>query len=83
MLLSAISPALLGEDLRQLGFGWLGDLTMAASLVLPLLAMLRLADQLLPAYSTSKPPLSLGCCCGRPRDWCCSSCSCFWGGACP
>ena len=26
LLLSAIGPALLGEDLRPLGFGWLGDL---------------------------------------------------------
>ena len=63
LLLSAIGPALLGEDLRQLGFGWLGDLMVAASLVLPLLpllALLRLADQLLPAESASKPPLSWG-----------------------
>ena len=58
LLLSAIGPALLGEDLRQLGVGWLGDLMVAASLVLPLLpllALLRLADQLLPAESTTKP----------------------------
>ena len=37
LLLSAIGPALLGEDLRQLGFGWLGDLMVAASLVLSLI----------------------------------------------
>ena len=60
LLLSAIGPALLGEDLRQLGFGWLGDLMVAASLVLPLLALLRLADQLLPAESTTKHPRRWG-----------------------
>ncbi|QNI50306.1 putative membrane protein [Synechococcus sp. RS9915] len=71
LLLSAIGPALLGEDLRQLGFGWLGDLMVAASLVLPLLpllALLRLADQLLPAESASKPPLSWGWLVRRAAD---------------
>jgi len=28
LLLSAIGPALLGEDLRRLGFAWLGDLAV-------------------------------------------------------
>lgn len=54
LLLSAVGPAFLGEDLRRLGFAWIGDLAVTASLVLPLLpllALLRLADQLLPAES--------------------------------
>ena len=60
LLLSAIGPALLGEDLRRLGLTWLGDLAVVASLVLPLLpllALLKLADQLLPPESRPEPPI--------------------------
>ncbi len=60
LLLSAVGPAVLGEDLRRLGFAWLGDLAVIASLVLPLLpllALLRLADQLLPAESMPERPI--------------------------
>ena len=57
LLLSAIGPALLGEDLRRLGLTWLGCLGVVASLVLPLLALLKLADQLLPPESRPEPPI--------------------------
>ena len=60
LLLSAIGPALLGEDLRRLGLTWLGYLEVVASLVLPLLtllALLKLADQRLPPESRPEPPI--------------------------
>ena len=60
LLLSAVGPAVLGEDRRRLGFAWLGDLVVVASLVLPLLpllALLRLADQLLPEESMPERPI--------------------------
>ena len=51
---------MLGEDLRWLGFAWLRDLAVVASLVLPLLpllALLQLADQLLPEESVPERPI--------------------------
>ncbi len=54
LLLSAVGPAVLGKDLRRLGFTWLGDLAVVANLalsLLPLLALLRLTEQLLPKES--------------------------------
>ena len=51
---------MLGEDLRQLGVPWLGDLAVVLSLflpLLPLLALLRLADQLLPPAESPRRTL--------------------------
>jgi len=63
ILLSGAGPAVLGQDLRQLETTWLirlGDLTVLLSLILPLiplLALLRLADVLLTNSSPRRSPL--------------------------
>ena len=60
LLISAAGPAVLGEDLRRLGVPWLGDLAVMLSLclpLLPLLALLRLADQLLPPAESPRRTL--------------------------
>ena len=60
VLISGAGLAVIGQDLRQLDNAWLGrlgDLTVLLSLVLPLLpmlALLELADSLLPAGDVSR-----------------------------
>ena len=60
VLISGAGLAVIGQDLRQLDNPWLGrlgDLTVLLSLVLPLLpmlALLELADSLLPAGDVSR-----------------------------
>ena len=60
VLISGAGLAVIGQDLRQLDDPWLGrlgDLTVLLSLVLPLmpmLALLELADSLLPAGDVSR-----------------------------
>ena len=60
VLISGAGLAVIGQDLRQLDNAWLGrlgDLTVLLSLVLPLLpmlALLQLADSLLPAGEASR-----------------------------
>ena len=61
MLISASGPAVIGHDLRLAGSPWLnrlGDLSVLISLVLPpvpLLALLRLTDCLLPDRRGGRP----------------------------
>lgn len=63
VLISGAGLAVIGQDLRQLNSVWLGrlgDLTVLLSLVLPLipmLALLELADTLLPAGVSSQRPM--------------------------
>ena len=60
VLISGAGLAVIGQDLRQLDNAWLGrlgDLTVLLSLVIPLLpmlALLELADSLLPAGDVSR-----------------------------
>ena len=67
VLISGAGLAVIGQDLRQLDNPWLGrlgDLTVLLSLVLPLLpmlALLELADSLLPAGDVSRLKV--------PRRW--------------
>ena len=64
VLISASGPAVVGHDLRLAGSLWLnrlGDLAVLASLVLPLvplLALLRLTDSLLPDRRDDRPKQS-------------------------
>ena len=64
MLISASGPAVIGHDLRLAGSPWLnrlGDLSVLISLALPLvplLALLRLADCLLPDRGNDRPQQS-------------------------
>ena len=61
VLISGAGLAVIGQDLRQLDSPWLerlGDLAVLLSLVLPLLpmlALLELADTLLPAGDSTRP----------------------------
>ena len=62
VLMSAIGPAVFAQDLRTIsapGMAQLGDIAVLISLglpIIPLLGLLRLADQLLPDPLESRPP---------------------------
>ena len=61
----AIGPAVVAQDLRAIampGVAWLGDIAVMISLglpMIPLLGLLRLADQLLPPPLEPRPPQRL------------------------
>ena len=60
ILFLAIGPAVVGQDLRQLGLSQLGDLAVLLSLTLPLLpmlALLKFVDELLPNAERRSRPL--------------------------
>ena len=85
VLISASGPAVVGHDLRLSESPWLnrlGDLAVMASLVvplLPLLALLRLTDGLLPDRRDDRPSRAGDSCCARPSPWCCLSWCWCWG----
>lgn len=65
ILISAIGPAVVAQDLRMVSAPWLarlGDIAVLISIglpMIPLLGLLRLADQLLPDTLEARPPQRL------------------------
>ena len=83
-LMCAIRPAVVAQDLRAIstpGVARLGDIAVLVSIglpVVPLLGLLRLADQLLPSPLEPRPPQRLKTLLSHALVWSPSSFFCCW-----